>query len=276
MKVERETISVKKSALFQVDAFTNKLFTGNQAGVMILDAEMSEPIMQAIANEMNLAETAFVSPCDSGFRIRYFTPTMEIPLCGHATLASAHIMYAEGIVAKNKEICFFANEEILRVTASDGSILMGFPRYGIEQIECPESLPLALGTAVAEMYRCPETGWLLAYCASGTDLKSLQPDMSGLARLVPRLLIVTVEDSAREFDFFVRCFAPNAGIPEDPVTGSAQCMLSTFWNRKLQKETFISKQVSLRTGILRTRIQGDRIVISGQAQTVFKTELMFD
>lgn len=262
--------------IYQVDSFTDEIFKGNPAGVMILETAMDSDRMQQIANEMNLSETAFVWASGDHFEIRYFTPTIEVPLCGHATLASAHILYTQGFVNKDSVIQFKAKQDDLPIRLSEGWISMDFPRFEIEQIAVPEHLDKAVHSKISEYYVDPKNGWNLAYIETGSDLSDLKPDFGLIAKLAPELLVVTAHNLKSEFDFFVRCFVPNAGINEDPVTGAVNCILSSFWKQKLQKDSFISKQVSTRTGIIKTQVTGNRVVISGKAKTVFKAELMIE
>ncbi len=260
--------------IYQVDSFTDEIFKGNPAGVMILDSEIDPETMQQIANEMNLSETAFVLPYEEKFKIRYFTPTIEVPICGHATLASAHILYSLGLVKKDSEIQFIAKLDDLKVKYENDWIKMSFPRFDISQADIPEHLDEAIGLDIAEFYIDPKNDYCLAYIQPDTDLSDLKPNIELIGKIVSGVLIVTSHDYKRNYDFLVRCFAPNMGINEDPVTGAANCILSTFWKEKLNKSNFISRQMSNRTGIIKTRVSGDRVEICGKAKTVFKAELM--
>ena len=260
--------------IYQVDSFTDQPFKGNPAGVMILDSDIDGDLMQSIASEMNLSETAFVIRSGDYYKIRYFTPTIEVPICGHATLASAHILFNHGFVDKGAEIHFKAKLDDLRVTYIDSWIRMSFPRFELEQIDSTDSLEQAIGLKVSEFYVDSENGWNLAYVDSKNNLLDLTPDIERIKQAIPGLLVVTTTDQEGKFDFLVRCFAPNAGIDEDPVTGAANCILSTFWKEKLNKDSFISKQMSERTGIIKTRAVGNRVEILGQAKTVLEAKLM--
>ena len=259
--------------IYQVDSFTTTIFKGNPAGVVLLENAISEEKMQSVAAEMNLSETAFVTAENDYYNIRFFTPTNEIDLCGHATLASAHILYETGIVSKEKSIEFKANKDKLKVTFSEDWITMEFPVFKIEKTNTPVQLSKAIGNAkILECYQ-GNGDWYLAYIDSKNNLADLEINFELLKAEVPSLLVITTEDADGEFDFLYRCFAPNQGIDEDPVTGSAQCLLTSFWKEKLNQTTFISQQVSERTGILKTKYENGKVKISGQAITVFKAEL---
>jgi PhzF family phenazine biosynthesis protein len=259
--------------IYQVDAFTSEPFKGNPAGVCILEKEMPENWMQNIAMEMNLSETAFVFPGDKSWMIRYFTPASEIPLCGHATLSSAHIMYETRIATPNQEIIFGSKAGKLEIRISDGWIIMNFPAYYSHPISVPTEIEKIVGARPAEFYRT-DHGWIFVLLGDENSVKELKPNFNAMRHSEFGDLIVTAPSSDPQFDFCVRCFAPALGIDEDPVTGSAQCALVPFWHQKTGKMKFISHQVSARGGILKATLINDRVEIEGQATTIFKAELL--
>lgn len=263
---------MKPKIIYQVDAFTAEPFKGNPAGVCILEKEVSVKWMKNIAAEMNLSETAFIVKEGKKFRIRYFTPEAEIPLCGHATLASAHIMYETGVIQKDKTINFEAPAGDLFVRKSGNWIIMDFPAYQVERVEIPAVAEKLLGIKPVELYRTSH-GWTLALYHNEEDVRHLKPDFSRMKDSPFGDLIVTAPSEDTNFDFCVRCFAPAVGINEDPVTGSAHCALTSFWHHKTGREEFFSRQVSARSGILKVALMGERVEIAGHAKTVFRAEL---
>jgi PhzF family phenazine biosynthesis protein len=259
--------------IYQVDAFTGTVFRGNPAGVCITDREPKEGWMQNIAMEMNLSETAFVYPGKNHEkRIRYFTPEAEVPLCGHATLAASHIMYATGLAGKGEKIVFLSASGELYISEQDGWITMNFPADNLERIEATAGFSTVAGFTPAELY---ETGkfWTLAVLKDEEEVRNVIPDYASLKNSRFGDLIVTAPSADSRFDYCTRCFAPAVGINEDPVTGSAQCALAPFWAERLAREDLICHQVSRREGILKVSLKGDRVDISGQAVTVFIAEL---
>lgn len=258
--------------IFQVDAFTTDPFKGNPAGVCFPGKEMPREWMQEFAAEMNLSETAFIWKESGNWNIRYFSPASEIPLCGHATLSSAHIMFSTGIAGKHETIIFSSLAGVLKVRLVNEWIVMNFPLYELVQNDIPEELANYLGVAPKEFHKT-EHGWAFVLLRSEEEVRSLKPDFASLKHSPWGDLIVTAPSSDPRFDFCVRCFAPALGINEDPVTGSAHCALAPFWNRKTGKKEFMSHQVSARGGILKVALQGDRVEIAGQAVTIFKGEL---
>ncbi len=258
--------------IFQVDAFTSEPFRGNPAGVCLLDKEMPDAWMQNVAFEMNLSETSFIRTGGNGFPVRYFTPQAEVPLCGHATLGSAHILFETGLVSKNDEIVFIAKAGPLPVRYSDGWIKMNFPSYPVEKREIPGDIHIYIGIRPKEFYTTGH-GWSFVVLDNENEVRNLNPDFRGLKNSPYGDLIITAPSSDNNFDFCVRCFAPVLGIDEDPVTGSAHCSLVPYWHARTGKRSFISHQVSKREGILKTALLDDRVEISGQARTIFKGEL---
>ncbi|MBN2667304.1 MAG: PhzF family phenazine biosynthesis isomerase [Bacteroidales bacterium] len=258
--------------IFQVDAFTTEPFKGNPAGVCFPGKEMPLEWMQNIAAEMNLSETSFIWKESDIWNIRYYSPLSEIPLCGHATLSSAHIMFSTGMAGKNETIIFSSLAGMLEVRLADEWITMNFPSYGLVQADIPEDLSRYIGITPKEFHRTAH-GWTFVLLESEEEVGNLNPDFASLKHSPYGDLIVTAPSSDPRFDFCVRCFAPALGINEDPVTGSAHCALVPFWNNKTGKKEFTSHQVSARGGILKVSLNGDRVEIAGQAVTILKGEL---
>ena len=259
--------------IYQVDAFTTNPFRGNPAGVCLLGKKMPDQWMQNVAMEMNLSETSFIILEKSEFPIRYFTPEAEIPLCGHATLASAHIMFETGIVSMDNEIVFLSKAGKLRIRSSGSWITMNFPAYQAETIAIPANIAKIIGIVPSELYRTGH-GWTLALLKSEKEVRNLDPDLKTMRNSEFGDLIVTAPSDDTDFDFCVRCFAPALGINEDPVTGSAHCALGPFWHSKTGRKEFVSHQVSKREGILKVELKGERVEISGQAKTIISGELL--
>ena len=257
--------------IYQVDAFTDKPFAGNPAGVCILEQSAHEHWMQNVAMEMNLAETAFLYPVGDVYNLRWFTPTVEVDLCGHATLASAHILYQLGIVPADQTIRFHSRSGLLTAEKRGDWIELNFPATPAVQLSAPDGLLAALGT---------EALWVgqskfdyLVEVASETEVRELNPDFGALKKLGGRGVIVTSEASTPGYDFVSRFFAPAFGIDEDPVTGSAHCTLAPYWEPKFGKSEMVGYQASRRGGVVRVRRVGDRVMLGGQAVTVMKGEM---
>ena len=259
--------------IYQVDAFTSEPFKGNPAGVCILEKEMPDEWMQNIAAEMNLSETAFISGGKIEYRIRYFTPTSEIPLCGHATLSSAHIMFETGIVKKNEIITFSSKAGIINIRYLDNWVIMNFPAYDVEQAQIPRDICNYIVITPLEFYRTAH-GWTFILLRDEEEVLKLSPDFKEMKNSEYGDMIVTAPSSDPRYDFCVRCFAPALGIDEDPVTGSAHCALVPFWNRKTGKKEFTSHQVSKRGGKLKVSLHGDRVEIAGEAVTILRAEVL--
>lgn len=252
-----------------VDAFTDKPFTGNPAAVVVLDEAPDEEWMAAVAREMNLSETAYVireSLPDADFRLRWFTPSVEVDLCGHATLASAHCLFEDGI---NEPIRFATRSGVLTVTRhADGSLAMDFPASRPVQTDDRDAMADALGVAVEWTGRS-SNDFLVALLAGERVVRELKPDIAGVARLHAHGVIVTAAaEPAQPHDFVSRAFAPNVGINEDPVTGSAHAILAPFWAGRLGRTALVGLQVSSRSGIVRVELRGDRVLVIGRAVTV--------
>jgi PhzF family phenazine biosynthesis protein len=257
-----------------VDAFTNRPFAGNPAAVCLLPAAHDDDWMQAVAGEMNLSETAFLARRDDGsFDLRWFTPKVEVDLCGHATLAGAHVLWEDGVLRMDEAARFRTRSGLLTATQREGGwIEMDFPATPEKEAEPPPGLLEALGANA--VYVGKSRFDYLVQVASEDELRALRPDFSQLAKVDIRGVMVTSVATAAGFDFVSRFFAPAAGINEDPVTGSSHCCLTPFWARRLGRESMTALQVSQRGGVLKVRLDGDRVRVVGQAVTVMRGELV--
>jgi len=262
-----------KQIVYQVDAFTDQPFKGNPAGVCILHEEVNEKWMQDFAREMNLSETAFLQKQGDGFHLRWFTPAVEVALCGHATLASAHILWETGMLKPNEQARFHTLSGLLTAEKNGGWIEMNFPAKLEEPTSPPPDLARALG--VTPKYVGRNQFDYLVEVDSEEIIQNLKPDFTLLGSLPVRGVIVTSrpENPTSEFDFISRFFAPTAGINEDPVTGSAHSCLAPYWGKKLGKLDMIAYQASPRGGVLKLHLAGDRVIIAGQAVTVLRCEI---
>ena len=258
--------------IYHVDAFTSEPFTGNPAGVFITSGALTEEYMQLIAAELNLSETAFLTPQNGGYRIRYYTPENEIDLCGHATLSAAHMLYELGIVSPESDILFESKAGPLQVSQQDSLYILDFPVYSLEKIDVPDELVKASGLKPIELYRS-DYEWYLALLEKESDVVAADPDFGALKRTGFGNLIITAASDHANIDFIVRCFVPGMGINEDPVTGSAHCALTPFWAARTGQDEFTSFQASRRGGYLRVKLQGDRVYIAGNAVTILQSEL---
>lgn len=261
--------------IYQVDSFASDRFKGNPAGVCIVNKFPDASFMQSIAMEMNLSETAFVEINDENFNIRYFTLTREVPLCGHATLASAHILYELGLVATDKEFVFKARESDLRISLENNWIRMNFPIYKLSKTDLSLKFNEIIGINPIETYKS-ENNWIVALVANEKEVLDACPDFEAIRREnIGELIAVTSKSDSADFDFVVRVFCnPVIGIMEDPVTGAANCILAPYWNQKLNKTKFHSRQLSKRTGELKIELIDNRVDILGQAKTIFIIELV--
>jgi PhzF family phenazine biosynthesis protein len=256
----------------QVDAFTNTPFAGNPAAVCVLPEERDERWMQSVAGEMNLSETAFLLRQDDGFNLRWFTPLVEVDLCGHATLAISHVLWEAGILQPDQQARFFTRSGLLTAERQGNWIELNFPATPVEATDAPSGLLQALG--VSATYVGKNRFDYLIEVASEDILRGMHPDYARLLTLSARGVMVTSRASTAGYDFVSRFFAPAVGINEDPVTGSAHCSLAPYWSAKLDKETLMAYQASARGGIIRTRVDGDRVRLAGQAVTVLRGELV--
>ena len=274
----------KETKIYQVDAFAEEAFRGNPAGVCWLDAPRPDAWMQAVAAEMNVAETAFLARAADGFDLRWFTPTTEVPLCGHATLASAHILWETGVLAPEETARFHTRSGVLRARHRGGRVEIDLPAIPTEPLTAPEPVLRALGVVPVEAFRTPERGLgdhdYLLVLASEDAVRGVRPDFGVLRREVPPAVIVTARAtagagaSAGDCDFVSRYFAAAWGIDEDPVTGVAHCSLVPFWSRRLGKSELVGYQASARGGVVHGRLEGDRVFLSGGAVTVLRGALL--
>ena len=257
--------------LYQVDAFTDRPFAGNPAAVCLLSEEPPADWMQAVAAEMNLSETAFVRPIDGGFSLRWFTPTVEVDLCGHATLASAHALWESNRLAADVSARFHTRSGWLTAVRRGAEIEMDFPA----KRAVPADPPSDLGSALRASLKWVGNNKMdyLVELESETAVRSLAPDFVQLAAVPVRGVIVTAKSDSPAFDFVSRFFAPAAGVNEDPVTGSAHCALGPFWGERLAKAELRGYQASRRGGIVRVRLEGQRVHLGGTAVTVARGEL---
>jgi PhzF family phenazine biosynthesis protein len=258
--------------LYQVDAFTAEPFAGNPAAVCILPEARDAAWMQHVAAEMNLAETAFLEPRDDGFGLRWFTPVVEVDLCGHATLASAHALWENGLLKPGEPARFHTRSGLLTAERQGAWIELNFPATPEEAVAAPAGLAEALGAA--PRYVGKSRFDYLVELDSEEAVRKLRPDFGLLGTIPTRGFIATSRSAANGSDFVSRFFAPGAGINEDPVTGSAHCCLAPFWSGRLHKNEFMARQISPRGGVLRVRLAGDRVLLGGQAVTVLRGELM--
>ena len=254
-----------------VDAFTAQPFAGNPAAVYVLDHWPGDAWLSRVAREMNQSETAFLAKNTTGFDLRWFTPLTEVELCGHATLASAHILWTTGAAERNQPIAFNTKSGTLSARQSGDLIELDFPLLSEDPIPEPPGLSAALG--ITPNYIGKSVHDLIVQVPSDALVRSAQPNQSLLTQISTRGVILTAQSSDPKFDFISRFFAPAAGINEDPVTGSAHCCLATFWRKRLGKDSFRAYQASPRGGIVHVRIAADRAILGGQAVTVARGEL---
>jgi len=260
--------------LVQVDAFTAEPFKGNPAAVCVLPHDAPEAWMQAVAAEMNLAETVFVLRRDAhDFDIRWFTPTVEVRLCGHATLAAAHALWERGDVPAEQRIRFHSQSGVLEADHEDGWVRLDFPALPVTACAMPKAQAEGFGVPASPAWR-NEHGTYLIELAGEADVRALQPDFSHLRRLAPPQCIVTARSDDPQFHFVSRFFAPGHGIDEDPVTGSAHCSLGPYWAERLGGNELVGRQLSTRGGVVKVRTLGDRVDLLGQAVTVMRGELL--
>lgn len=255
----------------QIDAFSDTPFGGNPAAVCLLAGPAGEAWMQAVAREMNLSETAYLHPEAGGYRLRWFTPGGEVDLCGHATVASAHFLWEEGHLEASAEAVFFTRSGRLSARRSGEWIEVDFPADPIEPGEPPPEVGEALGAP--PVFYATTGLYALAEVESEAELRSLEPSYERLRGVHPIGLIVTARSSESAFDFVSRFFAPNVGINEDPVTGSAHCSLGPLWGERLGKTEMTAFQASPRGGVVRVRLAGERVILGGQAVTVMRGSL---
>ncbi len=262
----------KTTPLFQVDAFTDRPFTGNPAAVCLLSEARESDWMQAVAAEMNLSETAFVQPLPGGgYELRWFTPTVEVDLCGHATLASAHVLWEEGRLQRTEAARFHTRSGVLCVEWTPEGMVMDFPALPAAAQEAPAGLNEALGAAPTWVGRSRHD--LLVELASDKAVRQLVPELSRIGAIAARGVIVTARAETGPWDFVSRFFAPAVGIDEDPVTGSAHCVLGPYWAGRLGRERLTGFQASRRGGTVHIELRGERLGLGGQALTILKGAL---
>ena len=259
--------------IYTVDAFTERAFAGNPAAVCLLEAPRDDAWMQAIAREMNLSETAFLLPhAGDGFDLRWFSPFVEVALCGHATLASAHVLWESGTLGADDTARFHTRSGLLTATQRDGGIELDFPVKPVEPTEPAPGLVEALG--VRPQFVGRNSMDYLVEAADEGEVRRASPDHARLARIPVRGVILTSRSSETAagdgFDFVSRFFAPGVGIPEDPVTGSAHCALAPYWAARLGKSEMVGRQVSARGGTVRVKLAGERVKLGGGAVTVLR------
>ena len=260
--------------IVQVDAFTDRPFGGNPAAVCVLDNPAGERWMQEVAREMNLSETAYLHPEGDRFRLRWFTPTVEVDLCGHATLAAAHVLWEERILATDQPARFDTRSGLLTAERRGRWIVLDFPAKPVLP-EPPgislDDLSRALNTRAR--FAAPNAFDLLVEVESEEAVRSLRPEIGRLAEIPVRGVIVTARASSPEFDFVSRFFAPRLGVDEDPVCGSAHRCLGPFWAERLGKLDLVGYQASARGGVVRVDVRGTRVTLGGQAVTVLRGEI---
>ena len=268
-----------------VDAFTDRAFVGNPAGVCLLDSAgwPEEAWMRQVAAELNLSETAFAHPlpeeANADWNLRWFTPTVETNLCGHATLATAHVLREDG--AATGTVSFSSLSGVLMAHAHpDGTITLDFPAAPLTEVALPEGLAEALGTGAEAAYGTGPLGDLVAVFLDERAVRKLDPDLAAVARVCRRegirgvIATAPAPGEARDHDFVSRFFAPAAGIPEDPVTGSAHTALAPYWSDRLDRSALTGLQASVRTGLVRTEVRGERVHLTGRAVTVVDGTLL--
>lgn len=260
--------------IYQVDAFTGTPFAGNPAAVCMLSEAQDERWMQNVAREMNLSETAFLLKQSDGYNLRWFTPAVEVELCGHATLASAHTLWEAGYLPQNQQARFHTLSGLLTADRRGAWIEMNFPAKPEEPASVPAGLAEALG--VTPTYVGKSQFDYLVEVESEEIVRGLQPDFALLTTIPVRGVIVTSRASApaSDYDFVSRFFGPRVGVNEDPVTGSAHCVLSPYWSKRLGKNELVGYQASPRGGIVQVRLDGGRVWLGGQAVTVLRGELI--
>ena len=257
--------------IYQVDAFTAEAFGGNPAAVCILEEEKETPWLQNLASEMNLSETAFLYPQEKGYKLRWFTPKTEVDLCGHATLASAHILWETDRLDSGVAANFQTRSGLLKAERNDGWIELDFPAQSVEKMDPPIELLDAL--EVEPKYVGQSKFDYLIEVEKEATINNLSPDFGLLSQVETRGVIVTSSSESEQYDFVSRFFAPAVGVDEDPATGSSHCCLGFFWQEKLGKDEMVARQLSARGGILKVKVEEDRVSLGGKAVTVLEGRL---
>lgn len=258
--------------IYQVDAFADGPFTGNPAAVCILDSPRADAWMRAVAAEMNLSETAFLERTGAGWSLRWFTPLVEVDLCGHATLASAHILFETGRLERGQSARFHTRSGMLAARIDGDAIVLDFPTQPVVAADAPAGLAGALGAEPRWVGR--NAADVLVELASAELVRSLQPDLHALRQVEARGVIVTATSDDPRYDFVSRFFAPRVGVDEDPVTGSAHTALAPFWADRLGRDALTGYQASRRGGVVGVRVHGDRVDLRGRALTVLHGALV--
>ena len=257
--------------LWLIDAFTDAPFAGNPAGVCLLPKPRSDEWMQSVAREMNQAETAFLVRQDDGYQLRWLTPTVEVDLCGHATLASAHFLWKKRLLKPKATAMFHSRSGVLTARQKDGWIVLDFPATPAEPCEPPPYLLDALKSKDASVLRSKFD--YLVVVEDAARIRTLQPDVRLLGAIETRGVIITAPGDQPGIDFISRFFASAVGVTEDPVTGSAHCALAPYWAGRLGRTTLVGYQASARGGMVRVEVAGDRVLLGGKAVTVLKGTL---
>jgi predicted PhzF superfamily epimerase YddE/YHI9 len=260
-----------RQRIVQVDAFASAPYTGNPAAVCVLERPRAELWMRAVAREMNLSETAFLHPERDGWRLRWFTPTVEVDLCGHATLASAHVLWEEDYLTSAAAARFYTRSGLLTARRIGEWIELDFPAEPPARVDAPDGLLAALSLDPVWVGR--NRFDYLVELSSAAAVRELRPNIPALGQLAARGVIVTARGTGRH-DFVSRFFAPAAGVDEDPVTGSAHCALGPYWAERLDRNQLTGYQVSTRGGEVRVTVDGDRVHLGGRAVTVLRGELL--
>lgn len=260
--------------LFHVDAFADRPFSGNPAAVCLLPSWQEDRWLQAVGREMNLSETAFLVRDGDGFHLRWFTPKAEVDLCGHATLASAHVLWQENITDSAEVIRFSTRSGLLKAVRRGDAIELDFPLEPDEPAEPPANLLPALG--VSARYVGQNRFDYVVEVESEQVLRRIAPDFKLLGTVPCRGVMVTSRSADPQFDFLSRAFFPRLGVDEDPVCGSAHCCLGPFWQRRMGKNSFVAYQASARGGVVKVRVTKDRAFLGGRAITVAKGELLVE
>jgi PhzF family phenazine biosynthesis protein len=256
--------------LFIVDAFASKPFSGNPAAICLLDRERDDAWLQALAGEMNLSETAYLLPRSDGWGLRWFTPQVEVDLCGHATLAASHVLWESERLKGDEPAIFHTRSGKLVCRRDDRWIAMDFPAEPAREVELTVDLFEGLGVRPSFVGRNRMD--VIACLDSEQAVRDVVPDQTALGRIKCRGIIITAR-SSRPYDFVSRAFFPSCGVPEDPVCGSAHCCLGPFWSERLRKDELVGHQVSKRGGIVRVKCNGERVTLGGIAITVMRGEL---
>ncbi|MGD1913114.1 MAG: PhzF family phenazine biosynthesis protein [Rivularia sp. (in: cyanobacteria)] len=266
-----------KQTIIQVDAFTNKPFSGNPAAVCVLSSPKDDTWMQNVAQEMNLSETAFLLKQEDGYNLRWFTPATEVPLCGHATLASSHVLWSENYLSPEESARFHTKSGLLIAKKQEDWIELDFPvnisEHIPEKTSATEELSEALGVPIKTVMK-NSLGYLVEV-ESEELVRNIEPNFTLLTQKFPEVIVTSAAENSSEYDFLSRFFAPGLGVNEDPVTGAAHCCLAPYWRNKLNKDEFIAYQASSRGGVVKVKYPGkDRVFLSGQAVTVLRGEII--